>query len=367
MSTYNDAASLDEMGWNSFFAENFKLLQVPGSIPARVISERRNSYQVYSQCGVLSAQISGRLRYQSTTGDQYPAIGDWVVVEPQNDQSKSVIHAVLPRQSKFSRKEPWLKTREQVIAANVDTIFIVSGLDGSRSLNLRRMERYLTLTWNSGAVPVIVLNKVDLCPDIDRCVREIEPVATGVPIHPVSAKERIGLDALKAYIARGETVAFLGSSGVGKSALINALLGVEYQEVGGVRQSDGKGRHTTSQRDLILLPDGGAVIDTPGMREIQIWTDEENSQHAFKDIETLAQECRFKDCQHRTEPGCAVRAAIQKGDLDVKRFDNYLKMQKEMHHLISRQDNKIRIEEKRKWKNISKLVKDLKKNNRIKP
>jgi ribosome biogenesis GTPase len=202
-------------------------------------------------------------------------------------------------------------------------------------------------------VPVIILNKVDLCPDADACVEDAESVALGVPIYPVSATERMGLDAMRGHLARGETAAFLGSSGVGKSTLINALLGIERQEVAMVRQADRKGRHTTSRRDLVLLPDGGAVIDTPGMREIQMWADEDHPQQAFNDIETLAEECHFRDCQHRTEPGCAVRAAIRSADLDARRLQDYWKLQKELAHLARRQDHRARLEEKAKWKRIS--------------
>lgn len=353
MATESSSSSLEELGWNSFFREHFELLRIPESVPARVVSERRNSYQVYCQYGELSTEISGKMRYQALAGDQYPAIGDWVVVKQQTAESKGVIHAILPRTSKFSRKVAGTRTGEQVVAANVDTIFIVSGLDGGRNLNLGRIERYLTLTWSSGAAPVIVLNKVDLCTDVDLCVRDIEPVAVGVPIYPVSATERIGLDALTRYLARGETVAFLGSSGVGKSALINALLGAERQEVTKVRQSDGKGSHTTSRRDLIILPDGGAVIDTPGMREIQMWTDEDHPQQAFEDIEALAKECYFKDCQHRTEPGCAVKAAIQRGDLNATRLQSFRKLRRELDHLARRHNHAARLEEKAKWKRIS--------------
>ena len=353
MTTDNTSPILEELGWDFFFSEHFRSLQALGTVPARVVSERRNSYQVYSQYGELSAEISGKMRYQATAGDQYPAIGDWVVVKPQTDEPKGVICSILPRKSRFSRKEAGTVANEQIIAANVDVIFIVSGLDGGRNLNVGRIERYLGLTWSSGAVPVIILNKVDLCPDVNACVKDVESVALGVPIYPVSATERKGLDALRKHLARGETAAFLGSSGVGKSALINALLGLERQEVGRIRQSDRKGRHTTSRRDLILLPDGGAVIDTPGMREIQMWADDDHPQQAFKDVETLAEECHFKDCQHRTEPGCAVKAAIRGGDLDASRLQDFRKLQKELDHLARRQDHKARLEEKAKWKRIS--------------
>jgi ribosome biogenesis GTPase len=365
MTTDNTARTLDELGWNSFFSEHFESLQMPGTVPARVVSERRNSYQVYSQYGELSAEISGKMRYEATTEDRYPAIGDWVVIRPEMNESRAVIQSILPRKSKLSRKEAGTMANEQVIAANVDIVFIVSGLDGGRNLSVGRIERYLNLTWSGGAVPVIILNKVDLCQDVNACVKDVESVALGVPIHPVSATERLGLDALRRHLARGETAAFLGSSGVGKSTLINALLGVERQEVARVRQGDRKGRHTTSRRDLVLLPDGGAVIDTPGMREIQMWTDEEHPQQAFKDIEALAEECHFKDCQHRTEPGCAVKAAIRAGDLDVRRLQDFWKLQKELDHLARRQDHKARLEEKAKWKRISQWSKKNRKDHEV--
>jgi len=356
--------NLEELGWDSHFRAHFQMLNVPESVPARVVSEQRHTYQVSSQYGELFAQISGKLRYQARIGGQYPAVGDWVVVKPQIDGSKGIIQAILPRKSKFSRKTAGAKTEEQVVATNVDTVFIVCGLDGGRNLNPRRIERYLTLAWNSGASPAIVLNKIDICPDIDSCIRDVEPVASGVAIHPASATERVGLDSLKGYLTRGKTAAFLGSSGVGKSALINALLGVERQEVGRVRGSDRKGRHTTSRRELILLPGGGAVIDTPGMREIQIWIDEDNPVKVFEDIETLAVECRFADCRHGSEPGCAVRVAIQQGSLDVARFQSYLKLQREFSHLAARQDDKLRLEAKSKRKKLARLIRQRQKQNK---
>jgi len=358
MTTDNASPGLEELGWNSFFSQHFESLRMLDAVPARVISERRGSYQVYSQYGELSAEVSGKMRYQAATEDQYPAIGDWVVIGLQGSESKAVIHVILPRKSKFSRKQPGAVTNEQIIAANVDVVFIVSGLDGGRNLSVARIERYLSLAFSGGALPIIILNKVDLCPDVTACVQDVESVAVGVPIYPVSATERIGLGALRRHLARGQTAAFLGSSGAGKSALINALLGVEKREVGEVRQGDGKGRHTTSGRDLILLPDGGAVIDTPGLREIQMWTDEHHPQQAFKDIETLAEGCRFRDCQHHTEPGCAIKAAIRAGDLDVSRLQDYRKLQKELDHLARRQNHKARLDEKAKWKQISQWSKE---------
>jgi len=337
------------------------MLKIPGSVPARVTSESKGCYQVYSQYGELTAKISGRMRYEAGAENRYPAVGDWVVVRPLIDERKGTIHAALPRRSKFSRKVAGERTEEQVVSANVDTVFIVSGLDGGRNLNLRRIERYLTLARSSGASPVIVLNKVDLCPDVDVLIRNVEAVAGGIPIHPVSAKERTGLDALRNYLTEGNTAAFLGSSGVGKSALINALLGVEKQDTGEVRDDDRMGRHTTTKRELILLPAGGTVIDTPGMREIQMWADEDDLQGAFSDIEMLAKRCRFSDCGHNVESGCAVRAAIDHGDLDPARLESYRKLQNELAYLASREEHNTRLHEKAKWKKISQWSKEIRK------
>jgi ribosome biogenesis GTPase len=353
--------TIENLGWDPFFQKHFQTLKIPDSVPARVISESKGSFQVYSQYGELTAKISGKMRYVAGTEKQFPAVGDWVVIKLLIDEQKSIIHAVLPRKSKFSRKVAGERTEEQIVSANIDTVFIVSGLDGGRNFNLRRIERYLTLAWSSGATPVIVLNKVDLCPDVDIYIRNVADIAPGISIHPVSAKKQIGLDALRNYLTKGNTAAFLGSSGVGKSALINSLLGIEKQKTNEVREDDHMGRHTTTKRELILLPDGGIVIDTPGMREIQMWAGEEDLQGAFHDIEMLANRCRFSDCSHNVESGCAVRAAIERGDLDPARLESYRKLQSELNYLASREEHSTRLYEKQKGKKIAKWSKEFKK------
>ena len=276
-----------------------------------------------------------------------PAVGDWVTVQIRPDGQNALIQTLLERKSGFTRKVAGVKTEEQVVAANVDTVFLVSGLDGD--FNVRRLERYLTTAWQSGASPVVVLNKADLCEDIDSRLVEVEEVAMGLPIHTVSAISGDSVEDLRAYLTPGKTVAFLGSSGVGKSSLINSLLGEERLDTGAVREDDSRGRHTTTSRHLIPLPEGGLVIDTPGMREMQLWADEEALEHVFEEIETLAEQCRFRDCQHIAEPGCAVLAAIEDGSLPRKRYDSYLKLRKEIRYLESRQNVAGRRQQEREW------------------
>ncbi|MBI2831074.1 MAG: ribosome small subunit-dependent GTPase A [Chloroflexi bacterium] len=350
---------LEDLGWDSCFQKHFQALTIPGSVPARVISESKGSFQVHSGYGTLAARVSGRMRYLAREKEQYPAVGDWVAVKPLIGERKGIIQVVLPRKSKFSRKVAGERTEEQIVSANIDTVFIVSSLDGGRNFNLRRIERYLTLAWSSGTTPVIVLNKVDLCGDVDMYIRSVESIAPGISIHPVSAKRKLGLGALRRYLTKGHTAAFLGSSGVGKSALINALLGVNKQETGEVREDDRMGRHTTTRRELILLPGGGIVIDTPGMREIQLWAGEEYLKEAFQDIEALAEQCHFSDCSHNTEIGCAVRAAIVRGELEPSRLDSYQKLQGELKYLASKEEHGTRLYEKQKWKKIAKWSKEL--------
>ena len=360
---------LHQLGWDSFFEEGFRQLESEDWLPARVISQQKSSYTVQGEQGELKATVAGRLRYQNDVADSYPVVGDWVAVAVQPQERRGVIQAILPRKSSFSRKIAGSRqrrsgglTQEQVVAANVDTVFLVSGLDGGRNYNLRNIERYITIAWNSGARPVIVLNKADICDDVESCVKETELIASGVPVHAVSAVSKSGLGLLHAYITEASTVALLGQSGVGKSAIINALLGEERQPVGTVRAGDRRGRHTTTQRELILLPGGGAVIDSPGMREIQLWGEESALDNAFDDIERIADSCRFSDCGHTNEPGCAVREALRDGIIDDARFQSYRRLKRELKYLAARRDDRVRQEEKERWKKISQWARRFKKN-----
>jgi ribosome biogenesis GTPase len=350
---------LIELGWDSFFDNAFEEYKNRDLVPARIARVNRTDYLAYGEKGGIRCEISGRYRYEAGSNGHFPTVGDWVAMALCSNESKAVINALLPRRSAFVRRTAGLKTEEQVIAANIDTVFIVCGLDGN--YNLRRIERYLSLTWESGATPVVLLNKADLCAQIEECRNEVAEIAIGVPVHLISASQKLGLEVMAEYIRPGRTAAFLGSSGVGKSTIINSLAGSELLKVNEVSEMGSRGRHTTTHRELVLLPGGGMVIDTPGMREIQVWGDEEGLQQAFDDIEELATKCQFRDCRHLHEPGCAVQAAIGDGSLDSERLRSFLKLQKEFRYLAARQTMKARVIEKDRWKKISVVAKKQKK------
>jgi len=349
--TKQAATTLQTLGWNDAFERHFAPYAEQGYRVGRITLEHKRIYRLQSEHGELLGEVTGKLRYEAAGREDYPAVGDWVVISPRVEEKKATIHALLPRKSKFSRKAAGDTVEEQIVAANVDTVFLVNALNND--FNIRRMERYLILAWESGATPVIVLSKADLCGDLDEKLREVESVAIGVPVHVVSAERGEGLEQLAPYLGVGQTIALMGSSGVGKSTLINKLSGAEMQQVSEVREGDDRGRHTTTHRELFLLPSGGLMIDTPGMRELQLWEADEGFRGAFDDIETIAKSCRFNDCQHRREPGCAVQGAIADGTLEKARFDSYLKLQRELAHLARKEDARLQAAEREKWKKVS--------------
>lgn len=327
--------NLEQLGWNSQFQESFSALTTQEYLPARVMYGQKQQYHVLAEQGEFIAEVSGKFRHQASANSDFPVVGDWVAIVPY-EEDRAIIHALLPRKSKISRKEAGGATREQMIAANVDTIFIVTALEGYRGVNISRIERYLAQVYNTGATPVVLLNKADTCPDVATYVQDVKDVSFGVAVHAISAKEHQGLDPLMAYIQQGATVALIGTSGVGKSTLINCLLGEERLRVHDISGNTGKGLHTTTHRELIVLPTGGMLIDNPGMRELQLWGEEEQVDGAFEDIEQLAKQCRFNDCRHQTEPGCAIQEALADGSLTQKRYQHYVKLKKEMLFLEKR-------------------------------
>lgn len=348
---------LAALGWNDFFATAFAGLP-DGLVPARVI-QQRGLYGVGAEEGDFLAVPSGRFRHESLGPMDYPAVGDWVALRLPEGEGQALIHSLLPRRSCFSRKGAGRRPEEQVVAANVDTVFLVSGLDND--YNPRRIERYLAAAWDSGAQPVILLNKADRCADPQACRDEIEALALGVSVHVLDALHGEGVGELREHLAPGRTVALLGSSGVGKSTILNRLLGGDVQRTREVREGDDRGQHTTTHRELFLSPEGWLVIDTPGMRELQLWDSDEGLQSVFSDVEDLAAQCPFSDCRHETEPGCAVLAALEDGTLPAERLESFRKLQKERAHLRTQTDVLAKIREKQKWKKIHKAMRGFKK------
>jgi ribosome biogenesis GTPase len=334
--------TLAALGWTDELEAAFTTYAERGFEPARVVAEHRGGYYVRSQRGDRLAHARGRLREDEIFGGM-PAVGDWVAVCDATGE-RFAIEALLPRHTKVSRKTPWLKAEEHILVANVDTVLLVAGLD--QDFNPRRLERYLVAAWDSGADPVVVLTKLDVCDDLGK-IAEAEAIAAGVPVLAMSNVTGEGVDEVRALLRPARTFVLLGSSGTGKSTLVNRLAGRMLMDTGGLR-NDGRGRHTTRHRQLLVLPGGAILIDTPGLRELQVWEGDVDS--AFSDIAEIASECRFGDCSHGVEPGCAVREALEIGALDAGRWASYLKLQRELRAIEARSSTRVRREMKRRWR-----------------
>jgi ribosome biogenesis GTPase len=346
-------SSLEPLGWHSFFQEQSEFAQFR---IARVVQEQRGLCRVAGDFDGW-AEVSGRFRHEANSAADFPVVGDWVGVAAEPGAERAVIQCRLNRRSTVSRKAAGRAVDEQVLAANVDTIFLVTALTGD--LNPRRIERYLTMVWEAGAVPVVVLNKADLCEDPSAAVEATRARLPFVDVLSVSALNADGLAELSPYLTRATTIALLGSSGVGKSTLVNRLLGHDFQRVAAVSDTDGRGRHTTTSRQLVALASGALLIDTPGMRELQPWADESSIDGAFEDIAQLAQACRFSDCAHVEEPGCAVLEAVKAGTLDAGRLEHYRRLLREAACEARKRDKTAAAEEKRRWKQINQSLKVL--------
>lgn len=349
--------SILHWGWNNYLEAVWQEADRGNAAAARIIAQGRGVWRVAGDFGECPAEAAGKLRLAAGEGADWPAVGDWVAAEVRDRGSAAQILEVLPRRGRFVRKTAGKKIAKQVIAANVDVALVVSALDGD--FNPRRVERYLVQCWESGAKPVVLLNKCDACEALQEKVEAMEKAALGVPVHAISAKTSLGFDGLEKHLVRGQTIVLLGSSGVGKSTIVNRLLGRDTQEVQEVRESDSRGRHTTTGRELFVLPGGAVLIDTPGLRELQLWGADEGVSQTFLDIETLAARCRFGNCRHEGEPGCTVQAAIRAGALDTARLENWRKLQRELEFLQRKTDPDARQSEKHRIKQLMRGVKKM--------
>ena len=350
--------NLEDLGWNSFFNEHYLKHQTSNLTPARVLFESKGIYRLISGEGERLAETAGSLIHHATGSHGLPVCGDWVLVDKFENSCRTRIRVLLPRRTLFYRKQAGTAIGKQAIAANIDTVCLVSGLDAD--FNPRRIERYLAVAWESGARPVIVLNKADICAELSAHLDTVRSLAPGIPVLIVSAMDGLGMESILGHAGKGQTIALLGSSGVGKSSIVNRLLGRSVQDVRETDPETGRGIHTTAARHLFLLPSGGLIMDTPGMRELQIWSLDTGLDLAFEDIKSFGERCRFRDCSHQTEPGCQVRAAVNQGRLDAGRLANYFKLCKETRYLELKDTHAASWLEKERWKKVKGGMKHLK-------
>jgi len=346
--------NLKDLGWNSTIGDFIRENKITDLIPGRVTNQNGKHYKIMTQDGEKSTILSNSFLNSINNKSEIPAVGDWVALKKNMEVNTFHILILLPRKNKLSRKVAGTKSEEQIIASNIDIVFIVTSLD--QDFNIRRLERYLTMVNEINAQVIIILNKIDKCKDLNKYIKETEKISQKIPILTISAKKGNNIEEVIEFVKTGKTIVLIGSSGVGKSTLINQLLGYSRQAVGEIRQSDGKGRHITSSRELIMLPDGGMIIDNPGIREIQLWSSGEGISKTFQDIEELSWLCKFRDCCHESEPGCAVIKAVEEGNLNIERLNSYKKLIRELEYSQIRRNT---YERRKKDKQFGKMCRQV--------